>query len=173
MAVIPLRATQRAAVQLDRAGEALRGAELDWLGAPWPVATTESGRRTYRCDLRLPVHAVGHEIAFHKAALVDLGPIRHEDGRLLADISWRSATLAPLFPVFAGQLVVTADRIALDGWYAPPGGRVGVALDRMLLGVAARRMAAWFLGLVAEGLGSVATGADEEQHAEGDDQDRP
>lgn len=172
MAVIPLRATQRAAVQLDRAGEALRGAELDWLGAPWSAATTESGRRTYRCDLRLPVRAVGHEIAFHKAALIDLGPVRHEDGRLSADISWRSATLAPLFPVFAGQLVVTADRIALDGWYAPPGGRVGVALDRMLLGIAARRMATWFLGLVAEGLGSAAAG-EQQEDAEQDDQDRP
>ncbi|MEX2547616.1 MAG: hypothetical protein WD830_07480 [Chloroflexota bacterium] len=119
---------------------------------PAETGRDNAGRRAFRCDLRVPVRAVGHQIDFHKAALVELGPIKRANGHVALEISWRPASLAPLFPVFSGQLRLTAGGLALDGWYAPPGGRVGAALDRMMLGVAARRTAAWFLGVVAEGM---------------------
>jgi hypothetical protein len=65
-------------------------------------------------------------------------------------IEWRAAGAAPLFPVFVGRLSIGADRLALDGHYAPPFGMVGYLLDRALLAVATRRTAAWFLGRVEE-----------------------
>jgi hypothetical protein len=52
-------------------------------------------------------------------------------------IEWRAATHAPLFPVFAGYLRLTARHLELDGQYLPPGGTVGYVVDRLLLHVAA------------------------------------
>jgi len=172
-ALIHLRVSQRAVISLDEAAEAFRAADLGWLGEPASDVSSYLSRQTYRCDLRLPVHVIGHDVEFRKAAIVELGPLREGTGQLSLDITWRSATLAPLFPVFAGRLTVTADRIEVDGWYAPPGGRIGVAIDRALLGIAARRTAAWFLRLVAETLGSAAAGGEQQEQAEHDDQHRP
>jgi hypothetical protein len=172
-ALIHLRTSQRAVVPLDEAAKALRAADLGWLGVPASAMGSHSSRRTFRCDLRLPVHAIGHDVEFRKAAIVELGPLREGAGQLSLDITWRSATLSPLFPVFAGRLTVTGDRIEVDGWYAPPGGRIGVTIDRALLGIAARRTAAWFLRLVAETLGSAPARAEQQQHAEHDDRHRP
>jgi hypothetical protein len=62
------------------------------------------------------------------------------------EISWRSATLAPLFPVFSGWLTVGPGELRLDGYYAPPGGALGLAADRALLRLAARGTARWLLG---------------------------
>lgn len=156
-AVVHLHASRRVHLDLDVADDALSGEQLGWLGPRSSDAASAATRRSFRCDLRLPVHAVGHEIVFHKAALVDLGPIQRVDDHLSIDISWRSASLAPLFPVFAGQLTVTSGTVALDGWYAPPAGRIGVAFDRMLLGIAARRTAMWFLGRMADALSGETT----------------
>lgn len=172
-AVIHLTASQRAVLRLDDVRESLGASELSWLGGASTIVSAEPGWRTLRCDLRLPVHAIGHDVEFRKAAIVELGPIRGENGQLVLDIAWRSATLAPLFPVFAGQLTFSADRIGLDGWYAPPGGRIGAAIDRVLLGIAARRTAAWFLSLVGEALGSAPARAEQQQDAKQDDHDRP
>ena len=89
-------------------------------------------------------------MVLRKAALVDLGPSRHDADGISMDVSWRSATLAPLFPVFVGRLEVRATQLVLEGFYAPPGGEVGFILDRALLNIAARGTARWFLGRVAE-----------------------
>jgi hypothetical protein len=173
-AVVQLHASRRTDVQLDDASAALGGSGLSWLGETVVAGDgRHTGAWTVRCDLRLPLRAVGHDIEFRKAALVALGPVERRDGLLTLPISWRSATLAPLFPVFAGQLKVTGDEVALDGWYAPPGGRIGLALDRALLRIAAQRTAAWFLKLVASELASAAASGDQQQHADDDDHHRP
>lgn len=76
-----------------------------------------------------------------KAALIDLGPARRVGDRVLVEIAWRSASFAPLFPVFAGQLAISATDIVLDGRYAPPLGTLGLLVDRALLHLVARRAA--------------------------------
>jgi hypothetical protein len=153
--VVPLRAYQAADVELDRAEDVLRASEVGWLGAAAEDAgVDEAGRRRFRTDLGLPLAVTGHAFTVRKAATVEIGPVRREHGELQLDISWRSANLAPLFPVFAGQLTVRADKLVLEGVYAPPGGRLGIALDRALLGIAAQRTARWFLAVVAAALKS-------------------
>ena len=118
--------------------------------APWAEGLVERppapGLRRYLVDLRL---RLGSEDAamttFRKAAYLDLGtPVRTDDGWEL-DISWRAATGAPLFPVFAGKLVVQAGTMRIEGIYAPPGGAVGRVADRVLLHVAANATARWLL----------------------------
>lgn len=167
-AVVSLVASYPCALRLDRVHAALEGDDLSWLGGQ-AIEVTPSGRRTFRCDLNLPVRALGRDVEFRKAALVELGQLHDRNGQLTIEVGWRSANLAPLFPVFAGQLTLTRDRIALEGVYAPPGGVVGVAIDRALLGMAARRTAAWFLRLVAGALGSAPAAADLQQQPERND----
>lgn len=153
-AVVKLRATRRAQFDLDLARDLLVAADQPWLGEHFDDHSPVPEIRSYHADLQMPLHADGHEVAFRKAAIVELGPIERLDGSLAVGISWRSASMAPLFPVLAGRLTITAERVTLDGWYAPPGGKVGLALDRVLLGVAARRTARWFLEQLAEAVGS-------------------
>jgi hypothetical protein len=50
-------------------------------------------------------------------------------------------------------LTVGAEEFRLEGYYAPPGGELGLVLDRALLGIAARGTARWFLERVTEALG--------------------
>jgi hypothetical protein len=83
------------------------------------------------------------------AGTVSLGDVRSRHGGWTIPIEWRAASLAPLFPVFSGQLIIDAERIVIDGHYAPPFGVVGYVLDRALLSIAARGTARWFLGKVA------------------------
>jgi hypothetical protein len=117
---------------------------------PWPggevVAPAVAGLRRYAVDLRL---RMGGEEAglttFSKAAFLDLGrPERVGDG-WEAEISWRAASAAPLFPVFSGRLLIEADELRIEGLYAPPGGTIGRVADRMLLHVAANGTARWLL----------------------------
>jgi len=110
-----------------------------WLGRE----TTESppGMRRFATDLRLGPDDHGLLAPFRKAAYVDLGsPELVEDG-VRVEISWRSASLAPLFPVFSGWLTVRPGELVLDGYYAPPGGVIGMLADRALLHLAAQRTA--------------------------------
>jgi hypothetical protein len=106
-----------------------------------------SGLRRYAVDLRLRMG--GAEAAglttFSKAAFVDLGPPRRTSAGWGAEISWRAASAAPLFPVFSGQLMVGPHRLRIEGLYAPPGGAIGRVADRMLLHVAANGTARWLL----------------------------
>jgi hypothetical protein len=106
--------------------------------------------RRYETDLGLPIRPGSPRTVFRKAAIVDLGAPRATPTGLRLAIGWRSATLAPLFPVFAGSLDVDAGALTLDGWYAPPGGVAGRTADRALLHIAARGTARWFLDRIAE-----------------------
>jgi len=97
--------------------------------------------RRFATDLRLGPDDHGLLAPFRKAAYVDLGsPELGADG-LRVEISWRSASLAPLFPVFSGWLTVRPGELVLDGYYAPPGGAIGLLADRAVLHLAAQRTA--------------------------------
>jgi hypothetical protein len=54
--------------------------------------------------------------------------------------------------VLAGVLRLTPDYVEIDGYYAPPFGVLGYLGDRLILGVAARATARWFLETVAHAL---------------------
>jgi hypothetical protein len=144
--VVWLRVAKSAAIDLARVPDAFGDEAPNWLGQP--VGRDERGLMGYLCDLELRVSPERFG-TFHKAAVVSIGPpVRTPDGWVMA-IEWRAATLAPLFPVLVGRLLVAADHIAIDGHYAPPFGLVGYVLDRGLLSIAAQRTANWFLVKVA------------------------
>jgi hypothetical protein len=120
-----------------------------WLGSF--DGADASGLSRYICDLELRVSPEGRGL-FRKAAVVSLGaPVEQDDGWRVP-IEWRAATLAPLFPVFAGWLSMTPRSVALTGSYAPPLGIVGQYLDRALLSIAARGTGRWFLSKVVAAL---------------------
>ena len=121
-----------------------------WLGNQ--VEPARAGTRRFLTDLSLPVRERSRLVLFKKAAYVDLGPIRATPDGCTVEISWQSASLAPLFPVFAGRLTLSGDEVTLEGFYAPPGGEVGMVLDRAFLNIAARGTGRWFLGRIAEAL---------------------
>lgn len=146
-ASIPLDISHGCPVDLERARRAL--SDLSWLGRP---AEDEDGRPAegrYVTDLDLPVLDGGGRGTVRKAASVDIGPLRGGEDTLIVPVSWRSTTFAPLFPVFAGQLVVTSKGLALRGRYAPPFGRLGLVIDAALLHVIARRTGQAFLTRIA------------------------
>jgi hypothetical protein len=148
--VARLDATLAAAVDLTRVATALGGPEAPWLGEPAPDGP--GGIRRFSCDLELQVGPDARSL-FKKAAVVGLGRPRPVGGTWTVPIEWFAATLAPLFPVFVGELFLAPDRIELHGTYVPPGGVIGYSLDRALLHVAARGTARWFLRKVASILG--------------------
>lgn len=117
--------------------------QAGWLGTPTPAARPDT--RRYLTDLSLPVRARVPALTFKKAAFVDLGVVRPTPDGCELEISWQSSSFAPLFPVFAGKLTLTATELRLEGFYAPPGGDLGAALDRAFLNIAARGTARWFL----------------------------
>jgi hypothetical protein len=118
--------------------------------APWGDGVVElptvDGLRRYLVDLRLRLGAEDAAVTtLRKAAYLDLGsPHSTDEGWELA-ISWRAATAAPLFPVFAGRLAIERETMRIEGIYAPPGGVVGRVADRVLLHVAANATARWLL----------------------------
>ena len=120
-------------------------------GQPWPggelLGPPVGGTRSFAVDLRLRVGGEHTRLAtFGKAAFLDLGiPRRIADG-CVAEVSWRASTAAPLFPVFAGVLIVRPHELRVEGLYAPPGGPVGRVADRVLLHAAANGTARWLLG---------------------------
>jgi len=132
-----------------RAAEVLGVARESWLGAP--IDKVE-GRDRYVVDLELRVVEQAPRVAFHKAAYVDLPPVDAASaaGLVRLPISWRAASLAPLFPVFAGTLTWEDGELRLDGYYEPPGGNVGVVMDRLMLNAAARATARRLLERIAE-----------------------
>jgi hypothetical protein len=97
--------------------------------------------RRFATDLRLGPDDRSLLAPIRKAAYVDLGSAQRMEDGLRIEISWRSASLAPLFPVFSGWLIIHRGELALDGYYAPPGGAIGLVADRALLHLAARRTA--------------------------------
>jgi len=150
-ASVPARVSRRRAI-------AVLGPEgrAEWLGAAMkPGDTTERDR--YLVDLELRVGEQTPRITFRKAAYVDVGPVRarqHEP--IEVPISWRAAGLAPLFPVFSGRLSWADDQLSVDGYYAPPGGGLGMVADRLLLNVAARGTARLLLEKIAAAMRGVA-----------------
>ena len=144
--IVRLHLALAAHVALERVLLAFGDEAPNWLGQP--AGTDARGLRRYLCDLELRVNPEGRA-AFRKSAIVSLGDVRSRHGGWTIPIEWRAASLAPLFPVFSGQLIIDAERIVTDGHYAPPFGVVGYFLDRALLSIAARGTARWFLGKVA------------------------
>jgi hypothetical protein len=129
----------------DRIAELLRGD-----GCPWPggevARAAVSDLRRYAIDLRLRLGGTdGGLTTFSKAAFIDVGRPRRTPGGWEAELSWRAASAAPLFPVFSGWLVVDGDELRIEGLYAPPGGAIGRVADRVLLHVAANGTARWLL----------------------------
>jgi len=130
----------------ERLADAIEHGRLGWER----VEHADDEIRRYAVDLRL---RLGGDHAgfttFGKAAYVDLGrPVRSASG-WEAEIAWRAATAAPLFPVFAGILSADASELRVDGLYAPPGGVVGRVADRLLLHLAANATARWLLADIA------------------------
>ena len=148
--VMKLYVAVPAHVELNRVPAALGRPDADWLGDR--TAEDESTIRRYACDLELRV-GPDRRLTFRKSAVVGLGIPALTGGTWAVPIEWRAATLAPLFPVFAGRLRVHEERLELDGHYAPPGGAIGYVLDRAILHVAAQGTGRWFLEKVVAALG--------------------
>jgi hypothetical protein len=137
-----------AAVQPAHAREILGARREDWLGEVVGVdaeVAIPDGMTRYLLDLQLQVGDRAPALTFRKAAYVDVGPLIEAGPATSVEISWRAATLAPLFPVFSGHLSWKDGALHLRGVYAPPGGGVGLIADRLLLNVAARGTARWLL----------------------------
>ncbi len=155
--VTPLRLVQPAAVDLARVLPLFGDHTSAWLGTP--VEATHPGSHRYLTDLSLPIRDHAPSLIFRKAAYVDLGEIRQTAEGCEIEIGWQSSSLAPLFPVFAGHLTLTRTEVRLEGYYAPPGGELGAALDKAFLGIAARGTARWFLERTTEAVAAIgATG---------------
>ena len=136
---VPLRVRRPGTIDLDRAILAL--GDLSWLGRPTNGPPDRPQLRHVATDLDLPILDGSSTGPVRKAAFIDLGPARQVGDLVLVEIAWRSASFAPLFPVFAGQLSISANDIVLDGRYAPPVGKLGLLLDQALLHLVARRTA--------------------------------
>ncbi|MGH2474799.1 MAG: hypothetical protein ACRDIL_06000 [Candidatus Limnocylindrales bacterium] len=147
--VAPLRAERALDAAVDRLCSALE--DPGWLGAIGDPPPDHPELRRIVTDLAFDLTEARRTVTFRKAAFVDIGPVRPNGVGCVAEISWRASSFAPLFPVFAGTIEATNGLIVLDGVYAPPGGGVGLLVDRGFLRVFARRTANWFLDrLVSE-----------------------
>ncbi len=146
--VTPLRLVQQATIDMARATSLLDSDALGWLGTSVP--STRPGCRRYLTDLSLPIREHAPSLTFKKAAFIDVGEVRETPNGCEIEIGWQSSSLAPLFPVFAGRLTLTATELRLEGFYAPPGGEIGAVLDRAFLNIAARGTARWFLERTAQ-----------------------
>lgn len=146
-----LSATAAAPVGRVRALALLGGSERSvWLGDVVEAGVAGTDRDRHLVDLELRVSDHAPRIAFRKAAFIDVGPVSASEMEpIRLGISWRAAGLAPLFPVFSGTLRWSDGQLHLDGFYAPPGGGIGMVADRMLLNVAARGTASWLLERIA------------------------
>jgi hypothetical protein len=145
---VPLRVRRSGSIDLDRAILAL--SDLSWLGRPTDRPRDDPKLRRVVTDLELPILDGSSTGPVRKAALIDLGPARRVGDRVLVEIAWRSASFAPLFPVFAGRLCISADDIVLDGRYAPPLGRLGLLLEQAMLHLVARRTAGALVARLAK-----------------------
>lgn len=128
----------------------LVAAMLDDGEAPWAEGRHEpleiSSLRRYAVDLRLRIGGESAALTISgKAAYLDLGRSRRTQTGRESEIGWRASTAAPLFPVFSGWLTIGPDELRIDGFYAPPGGAMGLVADRVLLHVAANATARWVL----------------------------
>ncbi len=135
-----------------RAVEVLGPGRAEWIDGEvvvQPVGGAPQGMERRLIDLRMRVGERSPLITFHKAAYLDLGTVREDESAVSVEISWRAAGMAPLFPVFSGNLTWAHGSLRVTGVYAPPGGGVGVLADKLLLNVAARGTARWLLERIA------------------------
>jgi len=154
-AAVHLRLARPLSVDREHARELLAAPEIPWLGSRVDYAVGDAGNRRFETNLRLPLRDTASGMVLHKAAYLDLGPAEPAPGGYVWAIGWRSPTLAPLFPVFAGHLALEDGELVLEGYYAPPGGELGIIVDRMLLNVAARRTAQSLLATFWDALASL------------------
>ncbi len=133
----------------DRIRAALESTDAGWLGAELEGTDAPFGMHRYLSDLGLQIGDRSGGL-FRKAAFIDLGPWHRVGRGHELEVSWQAATLAPLFPVFAGRLAIAEGELRLEGWYAPPGGLLGRVADRVLLGLAARGTGRWLLASLAD-----------------------
>ncbi|HEX7491856.1 MAG TPA: hypothetical protein VF337_09165 [Candidatus Limnocylindrales bacterium] len=150
--VTPLHLVQHTVVDLSCIEPLFGNDGATWLGTP--VEAIRPGNHRFLTDLSFPIRDHAPSLTFKKAAFVDLGALRWMEGVCEIEIGWQSSSLAPLFPVFAGHLKLSATDLRLEGYYAPPGGEFGAALDKAFLGIAARGTARWFLEKAAAAVAS-------------------
>ena len=127
--------------------------------SPWAEGRVDhpesSELRRFMIDLRLRIGGdTARFTTLRKAAYLDLGRPRRTAAGWQAEIGWQASSAAPLFPVFSGWLTIGPDELRIDGFYAPPGGPVGRAADRVLLHVAANATARWVLGEIDRAVAS-------------------
>jgi hypothetical protein len=125
-----------------RTAWAIRAARA-WLGPE--IEPAPAGIHRHQADLRLRVSEKSSIATFRKAAFVDFGLLQPMNDGWEVEVGWRASTLAPLFPVFSGRIVAHGEELTLAGWYAPPGGQLGLVADRVLLHIAATGTARWLL----------------------------
>jgi hypothetical protein len=123
-----------------------------WLGRLTDRTANDDGLRRVETDLAFAMTDDPKRLTFRKAAYVDVGGSIGLDGVCLGRVEWRAASFAPLFPVFSGTVTAHDGGVHLSGAYAPPGGGVGVLVDRSFLHHIARRTAIWFLDRLIEEL---------------------
>ncbi len=126
--------------------------DLDWFGSRVDGPPPHVDLRRVSANLELAILNGNGSGPIRKSALIDFGPPLVLASAVLVEIGWHSATLAPLFPVFAGHLRITATGLDLEGRYAPPFGRLGLLIDASILHLAARRTADAFLVKLAAGM---------------------
>jgi len=124
-------------------------ASPEWLGRMVDAPANRPYLRRIETDLAFTLQSDGRLLTFRKAALVDIGPVSATDGGCGVEIGWQAASLAPLFPVFAGRIVADGSRLDLHGIYAPPGGGIGLLIDHAFVHYFAHRTANWFLDRLA------------------------
>ncbi len=147
-------------LRADPAGLCRAFLDPGWLGGVIAGQGARPGLQRVETDLALSLTDDPRTLTFRKAAYVDLGVETTTDGSCVGVVEWRAATLAPLFPVFVGTVVARDGGLRIEGAYAPPGGGVGLLVDRGLLQHFARRTASWFLDRLIEELAANAgTGA--------------
>lgn len=155
-----LRAHRRLDLPTEVVRAALGPSRGEWLGsiAEEPAGSPDLER--YLLDLEMPLGDTDSRVALRKAAFVDVGGLADEgSAEACVPISWRAASLAPMFPVFSGRICWTGGELRLDGYYDAPGGVVGTVADQLLFRIVAHRTADWLLGRVAEAAERLAGGS--------------
>jgi len=89
-------------------------------GMTGELAYEQAGRRIKR---RIEVH---------------VGPVQRFAYGVTAQIHWKAARRSELYPELEGHLRLeprqpSGSRLRLDGHYAPPGGKLGATVDRVLM----------------------------------------
>jgi hypothetical protein len=146
-ATVPLRASRGARIDMTRALDAFTN--LDWLGPRVNGPAEREDLRRVSTILDLPISDGSATGPIRKTALIDVGIPAALVGALLVEVGWQSDSMAPLFPVFAGRVRITATSLVLEGRYAPPFGRLGLLIDERILHFVARRTGQAFLARLA------------------------